>query len=480
MKKVFNLFLCSLFFVVGQAQVSKTLTKTEFLKAPDFKQGGFFGKNQLRTTGSNPALQRNRILLSPQSSVTKQRLDSMVGNSFDKNGNTITSRGLFTYNNAGKMTLRITYNRDATSSNWVYDNKGEFAYDASGNMTLEAYYHWDTTANTWIPDIKNDYTYNADSRMISDKGSIGSQDQWVSSYNTEYVYDQQGNKTTDLVYWLNSTENFRNCYKSEYIYNEFNAVSSCLNGYSFEPGSWTNQSKTDYMYDNHRNDTTEIESAWDYSNLSWKLISKTSNVLSYDQNGKISSKTSTNSRVEYTTGLLVISIKTEYLFDSNGNILTRVNYNWDATTNSLKNNMKDEFQYDYAYSVSDILSGNVFDDFENKDKIDKYKLSFGFGSDWSVYGDMNFFYSSQEINTSTKNPMTGKVNLFPNPAGSSFQINGIEGSYSVTLTDLNGKALFTKHVTGNENIDVNTLPIGMYIVRMITNNGTIERKIVKK
>ena len=41
-------------------------------------------------------------------------------------------------------------------------------------------------------------------------------------------------------------------------------------------------------------------------------------------------------------------------------------------------------------------------------------------------------------------------------------------------SDLNGKTLLTKQITANENISAGTLPIGIYLLKIITNEGTIE------
>jgi len=70
--------------------------------------------------------------------------------------------------------------------------------------------------------------------------------------------------------------------------------------------------------------------------------------------------------------------------------------------------------------------------------------------------------------------------VYPNPVTNGFRIKGIEGTSELRLTDLNGKVLLTKQVTGNETITVNNLPQGMYIVKIITSEGMIERKLVKK
>jgi len=71
------------------------------------------------------------------------------------------------------------------------------------------------------------------------------------------------------------------------------------------------------------------------------------------------------------------------------------------------------------------------------------------------------------------------VNIYPNPVTDGFQINGLEGSGMLTLTDLSGKALLTKQVKTNDYVSVGYLPKGVYIARITTANGIIERKLLK-
>jgi len=74
----------------------------------------------------------------------------------------------------------------------------------------------------------------------------------------------------------------------------------------------------------------------------------------------------------------------------------------------------------------------------------------------------------------------GSIQVYPNPVTDGFRIKGIEGISLLQLTDVNGKMLLTKQVTGNETITVNNLPQGMYIIKIITSEGMTERKLVKK
>jgi len=75
---------------------------------------------------------------------------------------------------------------------------------------------------------------------------------------------------------------------------------------------------------------------------------------------------------------------------------------------------------------------------------------------------------------------TEKIKLYPNPALDYFNVSGIEVKALITITDINGKTLVTKQIKGNENIGVGMLSKGMYLVKIITSDGKIERKLIKQ
>jgi hypothetical protein len=73
-----------------------------------------------------------------------------------------------------------------------------------------------------------------------------------------------------------------------------------------------------------------------------------------------------------------------------------------------------------------------------------------------------------------------KINLYPNPATDAFYINGLVGPATVKFIDLNGRILQVKQVIDKESISVSSLLKGMYILKIITSEGTIEKKLIKK
>jgi len=72
------------------------------------------------------------------------------------------------------------------------------------------------------------------------------------------------------------------------------------------------------------------------------------------------------------------------------------------------------------------------------------------------------------------------INLYPNPTEEYFQIDGIEGSALLIISDLNCRVLLTKQIESNEHISVANLPKGVYIAKIISAIGTVEKKLVNK
>lgn len=89
----------------------------------------------------------------------------------------------------------------------------------------------------------------------------------------------------------------------------------------------------------------------------------------------------------------------------------------------------------------------------------------------------NEFAQIVEMPTSVSALLDEKINVYSDPVTKSIRIQGIEGIVTITLYDINAKVLLHKQVQANEYISVSDVPKGIYIIRIITNEGTIERKI---
>jgi len=85
---------------------------------------------------------------------------------------------------------------------------------------------------------------------------------------------------------------------------------------------------------------------------------------------------------------------------------------------------------------------------------------------------MNVFFNPMAVNAS--------ISLYPNPTADYFRIIGIEGSALLNISDLKCRVLIKRQINCNENISVSDLPNGVYIAKIKTSTGTVEKKLVKK
>jgi hypothetical protein len=92
----------------------------------------------------------------------------------------------------------------------------------------------------------------------------------------------------------------------------------------------------------------------------------------------------------------------------------------------------------------------------------------------------NFSHIVAMTSTGVQTEISGAVNIYPNPVTDGFQITGLSGTYTLTLTDLNGRTLFAKILIGNEYISVSSLPKGLYVAKITSSGGTIEKKLLKQ
>ena len=74
-----------------------------------------------------------------------------------------------------------------------------------------------------------------------------------------------------------------------------------------------------------------------------------------------------------------------------------------------------------------------------------------------------------------------KLTLYPNPATDGFYIEADEKAATVSICDLNGRTLLTKQIaTGKEFVSISTLPQGIYMVKIASENRVTVKKLLKK
>jgi hypothetical protein len=84
------------------------------------------------------------------------------------------------------------------------------------------------------------------------------------------------------------------------------------------------------------------------------------------------------------------------------------------------------------------------------------------------------------IPTDVTNNLIPLITVYPNPVTDVLHLSGVRGVGMLAISDLNGKTWLTKQVVDNEVIHVSSLQSGLYILKLITVDDTVIRKIIKK
>lgn len=94
----------------------------------------------------------------------------------------------------------------------------------------------------------------------------------------------------------------------------------------------------------------------------------------------------------------------------------------------------------------------------------------------------NWSYDNDALETLNTNEfsITDNVKVYPNPSTGIFTI-AIENEATVKVYDMLGKEIYTNTVkTGTTNIDISNYQSGIYLLNVITENGSVTKKIIKE
>ena len=93
---------------------------------------------------------------------------------------------------------------------------------------------------------------------------------------------------------------------------------------------------------------------------------------------------------------------------------------------------------------------------------------------------MEGFSNIIEMTTGISEEQASLIKIYPNPVAARFRITGLDEKAVLSIVDMNGKVFLCKQITGHEAVSVEELPKGVYVARIVTSMGTIERKLLKE
>jgi len=114
-------------------------------------------------------------------------------------------------------------------------------------------------------------------------------------------------------------------------------------------------------------------------------------------------------------------------------------------------------------------------------KINKIKFtSYYAGSDRQSIVFNKTEYAGLSVIETVKNKL--QVSVYPNPANEQIfvSLNSAVKMVQVVISNLSGKALISTEITADNKVDVSSLPIGMYLLTIVTNSGSETVKFIKQ
>jgi hypothetical protein len=177
----------------------------------------------------------------------------------------------------------------------------------------------------------------------------------------------------------------------------------------------------------------------------------------------------------YATGVAYSSGTYGGIIGSNENNAAISNSFWDTTTSGLSSGYGSNSGTFSATGETTALmkTQSTFTD-----------ASWDFSTVWTIQSGTNDGYPF--IGTSTATDLTvtkafgDEISVYPNPVTDVFTINGIEGTATLQIINTNGQVVKNELINSGQKVSVGDLPQGIYIVKLTTENGVAEKKLVKR
>jgi hypothetical protein len=411
----------------------------------------------------------------------------------------------YAYDNKGNQILYISYTWNSNTASWVNLNKVENTYkNLSSNPSQTLNYSWNTTTQTWILNsgIQSGYSYDSYDNLLlyntlyldtaskkwihgvvysniekityNNSGKI-TQEIYVSyqgtdstTYKYENVYDSNGNNILQTSYiWNSRTASWVGTQKDESTYDNSGKLTEYAS-YAWDTISnvWIGQyNKTEYIFDKNGIKTQQTISSWDSTKVAWKVDA----ITTYYYTG-----------VTVTLSVSTNSLNIAATEDSQASLIITSNLKWAASSSWIWFTMSNG-------NVGAGIDTVVFTAMANPTTSQRT-------STVTIYADSTIINNSfgtgistipitititQAAGTGTPISVVSNkdISLYPNPAKSSFTVN-VEDDVRISVYNLSGSLVLSTNTVGKEPIATNGLPAGLYLVKIVTGNQVIIKKLI--
>jgi len=428
-----------------------------------------------------------KVLNNKTGSSSGALLDSIVTK--DKTGKRI-GKTVYSYDSHGNDTTQVVYDWNDISLQWTLSSKIKKIRDINGLIT--SYESYTLLGGVLlIGSEKYDNTYNTDKQILTTVNYqwdiVGSK--WNLINKTENTYDGNKNLVTiidsnrdnNLNDWVNNT-------KSDLSYNGNNKLT--LDTYfkwDINTSAWVNFSKDEHNYNVHGNDTLSLGYTWTNNTSSWDLANRT--IYSYDNTGNLTGFELSD--WDANTSSWVATAKEELAFDTNRNLTLTTLYFWDGTTSSWSGLTKLTISY-YAGThleferitymgsgstwMESTKSETVYNGNNDISILTLYDWNSG-TSAWDVKKISTYYYTLVVTGIPSE---TGQIGtLYPNPATTELNIDGLLPYSRASIVDVNGRLVYDAQQT-EKTLDVSALKQGVYFLQLTNSAGKSTYKFIKR
>lgn len=425
---------------------------------------------------------KSKMLLKSSVSDTKQRLDSVVQQVWDKDANQFVNshKDQYSFDNSGNTILYATYEWNSARKEWDGQEKFKYFYDySSSNLIQKVICYWNSTTREWYDYSKEVYFYDSSNHKTKDVlySYESSASQWEERDMSVYLYDSFGNMTIKYGYWKSSINTWIQDIKTEYTYdskgNNVLIVDSILLN-----NTWSPNKKYEYTYDTNNRLISRTEYSGNRFTNQFEFYNKEE--YTYDTNGQLKTETyyywnSDSKSIEY-------GYKTDYTYDLNDNLSSMIRSSWNLSTKQWEVNFKSEVELDNTKLSKDVFSGDVFGDYSWVNVPLSANIYTPVGDNWIQSAKSTIYYSTHEISAGNSRVVPDVVCIYPNPALNyiTLNIDKSETTCQFQLFDQQGEVVIDQQVGNNGQLSVEKLPRGFYIFKVSGKFKVFTGKLVLK
>lgn len=354
----------------------------------------------------------------------------------------------WTYNNAGQIVEEVFRdNFDPNSYSW----REVSSFDSSGNVIRIDMYYWNN--GNWINSAYLEFEYNELGQQITSTNVNNFGGTWTIGGKGFYTYTASG-KLAQYLQQINMGGTYEDLTRDDYYYSPNDKLEKVF--YFYNQSGWDTTIKSIVTY---TGDLVETYSEYLKENGFWENSTKYEWFYSAANNATQRDYFLQNTPTTWSS----VQDRYEYLYDDNTN-----------AANILFPFSSSYFSYDYEWFTMN----------NKRTEQDWYTIDV---NTWAfMFVETQYYHYSPVQNLGV--PVTDdntELKIYPNPATESFSIQlpatETSSAWNLVITNMTGKVVKTVSVITGEEISVNDIPAGCYIVILSDKNGmTSSAKLIVK